>query len=175
MFGFYNGDEAVAPPAYAEPLLRRFFDYHFWATGLLFDRCARLTEDQLALSAPGTYGSLLETCLHIVEADRRYLTRLLGQGPVGKLAGQSLPAAQEEWRRLRERWTGYLDSGPDYEAMIECSDGWYPAWVLVTQAIHHGNDHRTHLGTVLLHHQLDKLEPDVWAYGETEGVLRELA
>jgi hypothetical protein len=58
--------------------------------------------------------------------------------------------------------------------MIERTDGHSPAWIVVLQAIHHGNDHRTHAGTVLLHHQLGEVEIDVWNYGLAEDVLKPL-
>ena len=48
------------------------------------------------------------------------------------------------------------------------------AWVVVLQAIHHGNDHRTHAGTVLLNQQLEAPEIDVWSYAWAEGKLRPL-
>jgi hypothetical protein len=52
--------------------------------------------------------------------------------------------------------------------------GQSPAWVIVLQAIHHGNDHRTHIGTVLLHNQLEAPEIDVWSCAWAEGALRPL-
>ena len=62
--------------------------------------------------------------------------------------------------RQREGWLVYLDSEPDFEVMIERREGGTaPAWVVVLQAIQHGNDHRTHAGTVLLGHQLEA--PDI--------------
>ena len=66
----------------------------------------------------------------------------------------------------------YLDSEPDYERTVECGDGWYPAWILVLQSIHHGNEHLTHVGTVLLGNSIEAPEIDVWSYGDAEGVLR---
>ena len=49
----------------------------------------------------------------------------------------------------------------------------YPAWVLVLQAIHHGNDHRTHVGTALLRHGIEGLaDIDAWGYGIAEGTLQ---
>ena len=56
--------------------------------------------------------------------------------------------------------------------MVERRGGESPAWVFVLQAIHHGNDHRTHVGTVLLNHQLEAPEIDVWHYGLAEGALK---
>ena len=41
--------------------------------------------------------------------------------------------------------------------------------ILLVQAIHHGNDHRTHICTVLSSHGVSVPEMDVWAYGQSKG------
>ena len=43
--------------------------------------------------------------------------------------------------------------------------------VVVIQALHHGNDHRTHICTILGHNGLDYGDMDVWAFGEATGNL----
>jgi hypothetical protein len=43
--------------------------------------------------------------------------------------------------------------------------------VLLIQALHHGNDHRTHVCTILGHHGIPYGDMDVWAYGEAIGAL----
>lgn len=41
--------------------------------------------------------------------------------------------------------------------------------VLLVQAIHHGNDHSTHICTVLGHHGIPYLGMNVWTYAEATG------
>src|SRR5947209_20549411 len=41
--------------------------------GKLLERCPSLTTDQLQLTAPGTYGSIQKTFVHIVRANVGYL------------------------------------------------------------------------------------------------------
>jgi uncharacterized damage-inducible protein DinB len=156
------------------PLLRRFFGYHLWATERLLDHCRTLSPEQLALSAPGTYGSIDATLDHMVSSDRSYLSRLMGGKRMPALNAGGPGPLLEHLARQSKDWMTYLDSGPDFDAMIERTDGQSPAWIVVLQAIHHGNDHRTHAGTVLLHHKLGELEIDVWGYGLAEGVLQPL-
>ena len=43
--------------------------------------------------------------------------------------------------------------------------------VVIIQALHHGNDHRTHVCTILGHHDITYGEMDVWAYGDTTGLI----
>jgi uncharacterized damage-inducible protein DinB len=173
-FGFEPSSVGMPPP-WAETMLERCVDYHFWATRRLLDQCRSLSDDQLALSSPGTYGSILETLNHLVSADRGYLSRLSRAGRPQRLESESLSALQGQSDRQQEGWLRCLDTQPDWEATVECSDGWYPAWILMLQAIHHGNDHRTHVGTVLMSHKLELPDIDVWAYAWAGGSFRELS
>ena len=154
------------------PLLRRCFGHHLWATERLLEHCRALSPDQLALTAPGTYGSIGDTLDHMLSSDRSYLSGVHGHGRTPPLNAGGPGPLLEHLARQREGWLKYLDSRPDFDVMIERSSGAYPAWVLALQAIHHGNDHRTHVGTVLLHHQLEAPEIDVWAYGIAEDKLQ---
>jgi uncharacterized damage-inducible protein DinB len=156
------------------PLLRRFFGYHLWATERLLEQCRALTPEQLELSAPGTFGSIGATLDHLVSSDRSYLSRLMGGKRMPPLNAGGPGPLLEHLARQREDWMTYLDSKPDFDVMIERTDGHSPGWIVVLQAIHHGNDHRTHAGTVLLHHQLGEVEIDVWNYGMAEDVLKPL-
>ena len=57
----------------SRPLLADAFEHHVWATLIVIDVCAGLPPDQLETNAPGTYGPILDTLRHLVEADRSYL------------------------------------------------------------------------------------------------------
>lgn len=170
--------EAAPQTAEDEPrhwwaaLLRRFFGHHLWATQQLLEHCRPLSPEQLALSAPGTYGSIIDTLDHLVSADRSYLSGLTGGGRTPPIDAREPGPLIEHLARQGQRWFAYLDSDPDFEVMIERRTGPQPAWVVVLQAIHHGNDHRTHAGTVLLRHELPPGDIDVWGYGLAEGKLQ---
>jgi uncharacterized damage-inducible protein DinB len=175
---WYFGFEPAVPgtaPVWADALLSRCMGHHVWATELLFDQCRSLSSAQLELSAPGTYGSMLATLTHLASSDRGYLSRLKRAGRAEHLDELQLEELTQLWKRQVEGWRGYFSAGPDFDATVECSDGWYPAWILVIQAIHHGNEHRTHVGTTMLAHGLELPELDVWAYAESEGVFKTLA
>src|SRR5690348_1862621 len=55
--------------------------YNRWANLQLLDVCAKLSDEQLQLSSPGTYGTIASTWLHLVAAEQRYLRRLVGFEP----------------------------------------------------------------------------------------------
>ena len=46
-------------------LLDDAFSHNVWATVRLIDTCGALTPEQLATSAPGTYGSSIATLRHL--------------------------------------------------------------------------------------------------------------
>ncbi|HET7467763.1 MAG TPA: DinB family protein [Candidatus Dormibacteraeota bacterium] len=151
-----------------DSLLRRGFGHHEWATTELLTRCLALSADELALTAPGTFGSILDTLDHTISSNRSYLSRLKGKGRLPRLNAGGITPLQEHFRRTSEEWLAYLDAGPDFEEEIDMSDGTkVPAWVIVAQALHHGNDHRTHVTTVLMHHGLEAPSLSPWAYSRS--------
>jgi uncharacterized damage-inducible protein DinB len=174
-FGQAATREAIPARGWWDTLLERFFGHHLWATEQLLQRCAELSPDQLALTAPGTYGTIGDTLDHLVSSDGSYLSRLNGAGRREPLNAGGPRPLLEHLSRQREGWLKYLASRPDFEATIKVGEGQVPAWVIVLQAVHHGNDHRTNVGTVLLNHKLEAPEIDVWAYAWELGALRPLS
>ena len=159
--------------AWLDGLLRHAFDHHLWATDRLLRACSSFTPEQLALTAPGTYGSIIATLTHLVSADRSYLSGLKGTGRLPALENAGIEPLVEHLAEARKGWASYLESKPDFEAMITRRDGQVPAWVIAAQAIHHGNDHRTHVGTVMLAHEIEVQHLDAWDYARSEGFLKE--
>ena len=148
-----------------DSVLRRGFEHHQWATETLLARCAELSADELALTAPGTFGSILDTLDHTVSSNRSYLSRLRGTGPLPRLNAGAVEPLREHFGRTSEDWLVYLDAKPDFDEEIQMQDGTkVPAWAIVAQALHHGNDHRTHVGTVMMHHGLTIADIDPWDY-----------
>lgn len=150
-----------------DAILRRAFGHHAWATETLLAACMELSPEQLAQSAPGTYGSILDTLDHMISADRSYLSRLHGTGRKPPLEAGALEPLRAEFRRAAEGWLSYLDLKPDFETPIELNDGTKAgAWVIVAQAIHHGNDHRTHTTTTMMHNGLPIPDLEPWEYSK---------
>jgi uncharacterized damage-inducible protein DinB len=149
------------------------FRYHKWANLHLLDVCARLSDEQLQLTSPGTYGTIAATLLHLVAAEQRYAVRFTGGKPainerdgfpgVAKL--RSLAAATADQ---------LIDAaGKDKQKVVEVDwpEGKFKLdlGVVIIQALHHGNDHRTHICTILGHHDIAYGDMDVWAYGHATG------
>lgn len=159
------------------PLLVEAFRYNKWANLHLLDVCAGFSDEQLARTAPGTYGTIAATFFHMLAAEQRYLKRLGGGEPQISERDGVFPGIAV----LREHAVRSGDAlieiaphiAPDEAHEVTFQDGHFMlhSGVVVIQALHHGNDHRTHICTILGHHGLTYGDMDVWAYGEATGAL----
>jgi uncharacterized damage-inducible protein DinB len=152
------------------------FRYHRWANLHLLGVCASYSEEQLQLTAPGTFGTVAATFLHLLGAEQGYLKRL-GIGP-------RMITRETEFPGIAELTTHAARSGDQLIAVAEKArphdviqakfeDGDYrvDTGIVLIQALHHGNDHRTHICTILGNHGLQYGDMDVWAYGDATGAI----
>ena len=153
------------------PLLIEAFRYHKWANLQLLDVCSQLNDEQLKLTSTGTYGTIAATFLHLAAAEQRYVKRLGGSPP--QLSEKSEFPGVDSLRDQMER------SGDELLALVGRvrPDDTTPAegtshvrhWVPIVQSLHHGNDHRTHICTILGQNGIDYGDLDVWAYATAAG------
>lgn len=151
-----------------EPL-RELFRHHAWATRALIEHCAGLPPDALQATAPGTAGTIHHTLVHLVAADGRYLRLMSGVTPaVQESAPPPLDQLQALFAEQVRRWEEVLDRVNDLDVTIPAR-GDAPATpharnLLLLQALHHGNDHRTHVCTILGARGLPEADVSGWAY-----------
>ena len=157
-----------------------------WATDQLIERCRQLTVEQLQLSVPGTYGTVLRTLQHIVSSDEGYLVRLLGvrlHEPLFRhepdvtldVISSHLPHVADAVERL------FASGDLDGDRLIRDTPARRPdqprsemnAWVPLTQFVHHGNDHRAQISTTLSAHGIEPPDLQVWPYAMELGATRE--
>ncbi len=159
-----------------EPLLVEAFRYNKWANLHLLDVCAEFTDEQLQMTAPGTYGTIAATFMHLLAAEQRYLKRLgAGEPQINErdMPFPGIASLREHAVRSGDKLievAPYIspDEARETARLDERRVKLY-AGVVVVQALHHGNDHRTHICTILGHHGLTYGDMDVWAYGEATG------
>jgi uncharacterized damage-inducible protein DinB len=156
------------------------FAHHVWATLRLIDACSALTPDQLDAGVPGTYGSILETTRHLVEADTYYLSHLTGDPAreidSSHLALAELRAAMESDERT---WIELLAGDLDFDAVVKDVDqGGYQRdasfGIRLAQALHHGTDHRSQICTALTSLDVEPPEIDIWGFGAQTGRVVEI-
>jgi uncharacterized damage-inducible protein DinB len=149
-------------------VLRQALRYNRWANLQLLDVCAALGEEQLELSSPGTYGTIADTFQHLLSAEQRYLRRLVG---FEAQLSEKDEFAGIAWLREHAERSGQalIDALGrfDPEGTTQADGEWVVKhWVVITQAIHHGNDHRTHICTILGQNGISYGDLDVWAFGD---------
>jgi uncharacterized damage-inducible protein DinB len=159
-----------------ESLLVEAFRYNRWANLHLLDVCGKLSSEQLQLTTPGTYGTVAATLHHLLGAEQRYLRRLVGHEPQlserdefpGVLALRSV--AERSGDQLIEV-AARLTGGKLVETQYGDETFKIDLGVVLIQAMHHGNDHRTHVCTILGAHGIEYGDMDVWTYGEATGAM----
>lgn len=144
--------------------------HNTWANGALLDFCRALDPARLDDAAPGTYGTLYGTLQHLVGAEQWYLQLLTGE-----LVGARI-------RRTQRHSLGELASiaaaigareldvaaSEDPERQIVMDDGKGPrttVGVILAQLVHHGNEHRTQVTTILGSNRIEPPAVSAWGYG----------
>ena len=133
-------------------------EYDNWATDKVAGFCAALSPEQRALTTPGTMGTLEATLIHLVAAKERYATALRGTPPpedaVRETTTKDLAQLVARGRALSKWFSAYAEGPIDLDRVIErrAADGStqrMPTGILIAQFLHHGNEHRAQLGSIL--------------------------
>lgn len=162
--------------------LTEVIGHNTWANRRLIEVCIKLTDEQLDTGAEGTFGTIRDTLVHIVEAEQYYLFRLTGEKA-------DPPVEEGHWpgfELLRKRAD---ENGERYERVIAEGDPsrvirWttsqgeaaaMPVALFLVQAIHHGNEHRSQVATVLTRLGMEPPELSGWLYAIETGSLTGVA
>jgi len=160
-----------------EPL-HEMFRYHTWATLKLLDHFATLPPERLEETIPGTGGSIRNLFAHIIASDAGYQARVRGDTSLRIRDAERLPLSELRayFVERSQGWEWVLEHLDEFDPTLEPEDD-HPDAVphvrdlLLTQAIHHGNDHRTHICSILGAHGHEVPETDAWMYWfETRNV-----
>lgn len=153
-------------------LAAEMFAHTCWANQRLLEFCDSLEPAILLKSAPGTAGTIIATLRHLIAAEERYLAFLEGvprRTEVMEGAELDLAALRQEAVARPARWAAALARHPDPEEVLvrtraDGSQDEVAVKTIFVQAVHHGNDHRTHVCTVLGSLGLDPPDLSAWAY-----------
>jgi uncharacterized damage-inducible protein DinB len=134
-----------------------------------------LAPDQLASTAPGTYGSIYDTLVHIVQAEYHYYRRLTGVTLDPPFAWEDRPPLSAI-RPYAERVSsalvetagqmGITDSyprdwdDPDWEGQRSR----YKSVSMLIQVLNHGVEHRTNITTIMAQQGIPAPGLDGWDY-----------
>jgi uncharacterized damage-inducible protein DinB len=159
-------------------VLLHLYRHKTCATLRLIDYCQGVGDEHLDATIPGTYGTIRETLRHLVEAEEWYLSILTPGSPDPLPDG---PVPLDEPRRAHPQSRPalrILAQDPDLPGReVATDDGWrMPGAIVMAQAIHHAESHRTHVMSILGARGLHVPEPsdlDVWGYADTSGITLE--
>jgi uncharacterized damage-inducible protein DinB len=171
--------------------LLELYRHKTWATLRLIEYCQKLDDEHLDATIAGTFGSIRQTLRHLVGADEGYFSILtrkrlsepLSDGVVklGDLPDGPVPLDElaKRIRALGPRWELLAQDADVAHRGCTTTDGWrVPGSVLMAQAIHHADDHRSHILSILGARGLEVPEPnglDVWGYAEAMALMTPVA
>ena len=150
--------------------------HHGWATTTLLAYCQGLDDATLNATAPGVFGTIIETLRHLIDSEMSYLCRLTGAWPERPWPydeAVGLDVLQERAALLAAALERFLAADWDDDRLGEAyGDGEVfavHAGVYLAQAIHHANEHRAHVCTILGAMGHEPPEVSAWAYALATG------
>jgi len=171
--------------------LLELYRHKTWATLRLIEYCQKLDDEHLDATIPGTFGSIRQTLRHLVSADEGYFSLLTrkrlpeplpdGLVKLGDLPRGPVPLDElaKRIRALGPRWELLAQDADVAHRECTTTDGWrVPGSVPMAQALHHADDHRSHILSILGARGLDVPEPnslDVWGYAEAMALMTPVA
>ncbi len=155
--------------------LAKLFEHNNWANARIIQACSALGDEQLdAIPTSATKGSIRQTLLHLVTAQRGYLSLLtlpVEARPVSpvafaelersaRISGEALLAlVKDEATELRK-------------TRLRTKDGYsVEPWVILVQAINHATEHREQISSMLSSLGVTPPDLDGWAYGDVTSAL----
>src|SRR5256885_3715547 len=146
-----------------------------WATLALIDFCKGVDDAVLDATTPGTYGTIRDTLRHLVRSEEGYLARVTGKRHSEALGDEavSLDELAERIRRMGPHWEAAAQDPDLARRRVTTDDGWRLAGgVVMAQAIHHADDHRTHVMSVLSAHGVEGPDIDILGHADenSEGL-----
>jgi uncharacterized damage-inducible protein DinB len=152
-----------------------FYDlarHNSWANEQILAYCKRLDASTLNATVPGTFGTDIEPLRHLIDSEASYLGRLTGawsEHPWRADAEVGLDVLAERARVLASTLEVFLAGDWDSERLGEARGDHgeifsVPAGIFLTQALHHANEHRAHICTIIgaLGHEAPELSG--WEY-----------
>jgi uncharacterized damage-inducible protein DinB len=156
-------------------VLLELYRHKTWATLRLIEFCEKLPPENLEETTPGTYGSIRATLHHLVTAEDNYQTAVTGE-PIGEPLppDATLETLARRIRALAPRWEALANdpAAPEREVSNRAGTRIARGVAVLAQAIHHADDHRTQVASILGGRGVEPPDLDVWAYGEEAGYVR---
>ena len=153
-----------------ESTLVELIRYNNWANQQVFEACQKLSEDQLAATLPGSYGTIRDTLQHIIEGEEFYVELLTGHRPQPPFPWEARPGVAEMRDYATQVGNALVDALQHIRPAdrVHEEDGGntfhYQARAVFIQIINHGIEHRTNITMILSAGQHTPPAVDGWGY-----------
>jgi uncharacterized damage-inducible protein DinB len=132
--------------------IQMLYDYNYWATGRILHTAANITDAQFATPTRFPWGSLRGTLVHILAAERYWLSRWQGMSPRPDPTRTDYPtlvALRVRWPHDEAELRSYLatltDDDLDRPHTYTLRNGaasTAPLWARIVHVVTHGTLHR---------------------------------
>jgi uncharacterized damage-inducible protein DinB len=158
----------------AERPLDHVLRHNTWANGAIIEFCRALDPAKLETASPGTYGTIERTLQHLIGGQQWYVQLLTGEriGPGLRRDGPrpTLDVLEAVAAGTGERVVSVAASD-DPARRIEMNEGrTSTVGVILAQLVHHGNEHRTQITTILGANGIEPPPLSAWAYGRAAKI-----
>jgi uncharacterized damage-inducible protein DinB len=139
--------------------IRLLIDYNYWARDRILVSADQLSGEQLTRSLGSSFGSVLDTLVHMHFAEWIWYQRWQGESPMAGPDSSgltSLAALRDAWHPLEAQVRAFVESlGPaglsrviQYRTM-NGQAGMSPYWQMIVHLVNHGGYHRGQVATML--------------------------
>ena len=154
-------------------MLAHVLRHNTWANLTLLDFCREVDPAILDMGARGTYGTVYGTLQHLVGAQQWYVQLITGEW-LGERIKRTERRTVEDLLAVA-RATGdrvlRVAETEDPDRRVPLPDGTgSTVGVILAQLVHHGNEHRTQVTTILGVNGIEPPPISAWGYGRATGI-----
>lgn len=156
--------------------IRTLFEYHYWASNLVWDCIMQLSDEQFAQELNYSTGSIRGIMLHTLSATRRWIDRIEQRPGTPHPNAADFPTRQSvkiAWDQAKTDTLAFLQ-GLD-ETKLDQTLHWelpnrnivadQPLWQVLLHTFNHTTDHRAQILALLNQHfQIETPEQDLLFY-----------
>jgi uncharacterized damage-inducible protein DinB len=151
--------------------------HNTWANAEILAFCGGLDESTLDSTVPGTYGTIIETLQHLIDSEGSYMWRLTqawSDHPWRDNEAVGIDVLAERAAVLGETLIQFVGTDWDPERWGEGRGDngdvfAIRAGIFLTQALHHANEHRAHVCTILGALGIEPPDVSAWGYAQAFG------
>jgi uncharacterized damage-inducible protein DinB len=152
------------------------FDYNFWAFDRVWECICQISDEQFLEEIDYSTGSIRNLVVHIMSANRNWMSRLQGTAMSPRLLFEEFDSRQKtkaKWDELQKEFLDHLnsldqkqlDETVEWELLSQGLKSINSRWEILLHLANHGTDHRAQILAILHHHfHVKTIEQDMIIY-----------